>query len=178
MTTDYITPTEAAELIDALPYEYKPILRIAADTGYRIGDICAMKWSDIDWEEQNVTLVEEKTGKERTAGLCPSLLEHLQKHKNRQSLFEVYVFPGNPKSHVNRATVWRWVKKTWGLLYPDSERVISPHSLRKMYAVEQRKRGKSIWDIKTDLNHERDDVTIKYAFADMLGQQPERYTPT
>lgn len=180
MVSDYITEAEAAELIDALPYEYKAIVATAAETGFRIGDLCRARWSDIDFAEQTLTLSEDKTDKVRTVAVSPKLLGVLTRQRNRQSIFETYCYPTvqQPCKPVSRSTVWRWIKRTWGLLHPESERQISPHSLRKLYAVRQRLAGKSLYDIKCDLNHERDDVTIKYAFADMLGTQEPRYTTT
>ncbi len=40
MRSDYVYPQEADELIAGLPYEYRQIVLAAAETGFRIGDIC------------------------------------------------------------------------------------------------------------------------------------------
>lgn len=168
MTTDYITPQEADELIAALPIEHSCIVIAAAETGFRIGDLCKAKWSDYDLTERTLTLREEKTGKQRTVTVPPRLEVALGSQRKRQSMFEVFMFPGKPYHPVSRSTVWRWVVRTWEFLHKDDKRTISPHSFRKMYAVEQRKDGKELWEIQLDLNHERIDTTIKYAFADLL----------
>ena len=178
MRTDYITPQECDELIFALPQEYRPIVICAAETGFRIGDLCAAMWSAYDNEEQTLTLIEEKTGKVRTAAVTPRLKIALEAQRARQSCFEVFMFPGRDACKpVSRSTVWRWIKRTWDHLYADSKRVISPHSLRKMYAVERRKSGAEIWEIQQDFNHDRDSTTIRYAFADILGREPRYIIP-
>ena len=173
MRTDYITPQECDELILALPKEYRPIVICAAETGFRIGDLCRALWSDYDPNEQTLTLVEEKTGKERTVAVSPRLKSALDGQRARQSCFEVYIFPGRDAFRpVSRTTVWRWITRTWEHLYPDSDRVISPHSMRKMYAVERRKDGEQLWEVQHDFNHDRESTTIQYFFADILGKEP------
>lgn len=174
MKTDYITPQEADELIAALPIEHSAIVIAAAETGFRIGDLCKAQWTDYDEAEMTLTLKEEKTGKWRTAGVSPRLKQALQGQRGRQPIFEIYIFPGKPYHPVSRSTIWRWVVRTWEFLHKDEDRTISPHSFRKMYAVEQRLNGKELWEIKQDLNHDREDTTIKYAFADMLSSKAYR----
>lgn len=177
MRTDYITPQECDELIAALPKEYRPIVICAAETGFRIGDLCRAKWTAYDEAEQTLTLVEEKTGKVRTAGVTPRLRMALDGQRARQTAFEKYIFPGRePCKPVSRSTVWRWITRTWSWLHDDSQRVISPHSMRKMYAVERRKAGAEIWEIRDDFNHDRESTTIQYAFADILGRGEGKYT--
>lgn len=173
MTSDYITPQECDDLILALPQEYRPIVICAAETGFRIGDLCRAMWTDYDIQEQTLTLVEDKTGKVRTAAVTPRLKMALEAQRARQSCFEIYIFPGRDMCKpVSRVTVWRWIKRTWAHMFPGNERIISPHSMRKMYAVERRKSGAEIWEIQQDFNHDRDSTTIKYAFADILGREP------
>lgn len=169
MKTDYINPTEADELILSLPQEYRTIVRLAAESGFRIGDICTARWEDYDRDERTLTLKEDKTNKIRTAAVTDRMYLDLALQRLRVPEKERYIFPGrDPGTHVNRCTVWRWVTRTWAWLHSDDERTISPHSLRKMYAVRLLASGKSLGYIRRDLNHDRIDTTMLYAFADHI----------
>jgi integrase len=48
----------AAKLVAAetLDYRYSVALRVVAATGMRRGEVCALRWSNIDWEESTLTI--------------------------------------------------------------------------------------------------------------------------
>ena len=176
MTSDYISRADVNELVSRLPYEYRAIVRAAADTGYRVGDLCAAKVGDYDLEENNITIVEEKTGKQRTVE-CEGDLALLCARRAMQTHDEgAPLFVNHLGRKFSRVSVWRWIVNTWETMHPDDGRVISPHSFRKHYAVARRLDGWSVSQIMADLNHDRPSTTLLYAFADHLSE--DRYTPT
>lgn len=171
MKSDYLSNEEAAELIAALPYEYRSIIVLAIETGFRIGDLCAAKAYSVDLTERTLMLCEQKTKKWRTVELTNKALKALQGYAPelaKKLLLQKYLFEREPLTGMSRQTVWRWVNKEWARLHKDEKRTISPHSFRKLYAVNKRQAGVSLADIKRDLNHERIETTMLYALADLL----------
>lgn len=185
MKSDYVYPEEADELIAAMPYEYRAVVIAAAETGFRIGDLCKARACDYNPAEGTIQLREQKTGKIRISSVTPRL-EHALLGTDGKGLerwaWKVYLFEHDGHKPISRATVWRWVTRTWARLHQGENRNITPHSLRKMYAVDRRQNGWSLQDIRIDLNHERIETTLIYAFADVLHQAEidgtnGRYTP-
>lgn len=171
MKSDYLTAQEADELVAALPYEYRPIVIAAIETGYRIGDLCAARAHMFDPHERTLIIKEQKTGKYRTVEVSNRLLLAMQGFApdlEKKLLFQKYLFEREPYVGMCRQTVWRWVTRTWERLHKGEQRSISPHSFRKLYAVNKRLHGASLADIKRDLNHDRIETTMVYALADML----------
>lgn len=171
MKSDYLSNEEAAELIAALPYEYRSIIVLAIETGFRIGDLCAAKAYSVDLSERTLMLCEQKTKKWRTVELSNKALKALQGYAPelaKKLLLQKYLFEREPLTGMSRQTVWRWVNKEWARLHKDEKRTISPHSFRKLYAVNKRQAGVSLADIRRDLNHERIETTMLYALADLL----------
>lgn len=174
MTSDYITREFFNWLVDALPAKYRAICETAAATGFRIGDLCDAPRGAWDCKTNTLTLVEEKTGKTRSVIIDEgsaayfTLLMHVMRWDNdgadRQYLFQQ---PNGRK--FNRTAVWKQVRQAaaWNKISTDAS-VISPHSFRKLYAVEQREKGKTLVEVQRDLNHASPDVTIRYYYADML----------
>ena len=171
MKSDYISQQESENLIQAIPYEYRGVLVAAAETGFRVGDLCKARACDFDPREGTITLREQKTGKIRVSSVTPKLrraLEGLDGKGIERMANKTYLFEHNGRKPISRSTVWRWVTRTWERLHDGEDRNITPHSFRKLYAVNKRKAGATLAEIQFDLNHERVETTMLYAFADLL----------
>lgn len=179
MKSDYLTADEAEQLIAALPYEYRPIIVAAVETGFRVGDLCAAKAYAVDLKERTLMLQEQKTKKWRTVELSNKMLNAIQGFApdlEKKLLMQKYLFEREPFTGISRQTVWRWVTRTWDRIHKGEGRNISPHSFRKLYAVNKRLRGASLADIKRDLNHDRIETTMVYALADLLHEAETQET--
>ena len=86
---------DAAQQLDPVK---AALLVVAAMTGARRGELCALKWSDVDWERRTLTIVRSltitpdvtiegttKTKKSRTISLGAMGVEHLRTHRERCS---------------------------------------------------------------------------------------------
>lgn len=167
MKSDYLSYMEVTELAEALPLPYRKLVYIAAGTGYRIGDLCAAKSGDYDPATHTLRIVEEKTGKLRSVtptqiALTDILLCTWTVDKDKPLIRS---FDGKP---LTRKTAWRWIKKAWAGLHPYDARQISPHSLRKAYAVYRRKLGYTLGEVQRDLGHDNISTTILYYYADVI----------
>lgn len=127
----------------------------------RISDCLALQSKDL--ERERFTIKEKKTGKRKKVRLSPELRREL-----RSVCGETYVFPGrnDPEKHRTRQAVYKDIRRACKALRISG--TISPHSLRKHYAVELLRQGRSLDEVKEALNHSSDIVTMLYAMADMV----------
>ena len=80
-TADYLIWSDAMNLIRKLAkdgnYKMSLLVAIACFTGLRISDILSLRWWQILGVEE-FTIIEKKTGKQRTIRLNPQLQQHIQ----------------------------------------------------------------------------------------------------
>ena len=80
-TADFLRWDEAMNLIRKLAkdgnYKMSLLIALGCFTGLRISDILALRWNQILYAEE-FTIIEKKTGKQRTLRLNPQLQKHIQ----------------------------------------------------------------------------------------------------
>ena len=80
-TADYLVWSDAMNLIRKLAkdgnYKMSLLIALGCFTGLRISDILALRWNQILYTEE-FTIIEKKTGKQRTLRLNPQLQKHIQ----------------------------------------------------------------------------------------------------
>ena len=80
-TADYLVWSEAMNLIRKLAkdenYKMSLLIALGCFTGLRISDILALRWNQILGVDE-FTIIEKKTGKQRTLRLNPQLQKHIQ----------------------------------------------------------------------------------------------------
>lgn len=145
------------------------ITAVLADTGFRIDDVMHTRvWQ---WLGETITLIERKTGKARTVRLACDARERLKAAFAGAHPFR-YAFPAlrrvsGGRGKMHRSTYWRHfvaAVKRAGF----GGRGITPHSLRKLYAVELLQKCGSLAAVMRDLNHSKAEITMIYAFADKV----------
>ena len=79
-TADFLVWSDAMNLIRKLAkdgnYKMSLLIALGCFTGLRISDILALRWSQILYTEE-FTIIEKKTGKQRTLRLNPQLQKHI-----------------------------------------------------------------------------------------------------
>ena len=80
------------------------------------------------------------------------------------------VFEGriDPKRPRTRQAVYKDIKRACRLFRLPTALQISPHSARKIYAVDQYHKSGDLKRVQRLLNHETEAVTMVYAMADQL----------
>lgn len=161
MRTDYAPKGEILHILASLSPENRLACEISLATGLRINDVLALKTEKV--KKQRFTIREEKTGKTRTIRLPTDLYK-----RALNCCGQHYVFEGrlNGRTHRTRQAVFKDLKKAcrnFGLKLN-----IAPHSLRKVYAVEEYLKSGSLKKVQKLLNHESEAVTLLYAMADEL----------
>lgn len=88
------TPQEMHRLLNEAPAPWCDIVAVSFYLGgLRIGDVCAMRWDAVNWEREEVTLIEEKTKRRRRLPIIPALLDVLKRMRYAQGQQEEYLFP-------------------------------------------------------------------------------------
>lgn len=110
------------------PSDFLP-LSVSLETGLRIGDVLRLKHSDI--KNGHIYFTAQKTGKLGRASISKLLGVQLRKSNG-----SVYCFPGrDPRKPLSRQAVWQRVKRACAKAGIDPSG-ISPHSMRKVFAVD------------------------------------------
>jgi len=114
----------------------------------------------------SLTTTEQKTGKVSTKDITPRLREQLL-----QQCGSIYVFEGRNdyRKHRTRQAVYNDLKRAAKRFNLKIE--LSPHSLRKNYAVYLKRQGMPLSDIQKQLNHTSLETTLIYALSDELAQK-------
>lgn len=166
MTVEYLLEKEVDKVLGILMPSNRLVMRVVLHTGLRISDALNLKTAQL---APRFWVKEQKTGKKRMIGLPASLLNDI-----RQEAGDYWAFPGrDPKKHRTRQAVWYDIKRA-AAAYRLPQNV-GTHSLRKVYAVELRKKYGSIERVRRALNHSSDAVTLIYAMADAAYAQKYKF---
>jgi site-specific recombinase XerD len=135
----------------------RTIYQLMIGTGQRIGDCCAMKWSDFDGEFMSV--VQEKTGTKIDI-YCPS---RLKKHLQNLRKSGTYILAKNLTQHIGKRQVQKeieLVREQIGVM-SGSNRLV-PHGWRYNAATELADAGVDIKDIQAVTGHKTLTMVQKY----------------
>jgi len=134
------------------------VCRVCVSTGLRVGDVVTLRTSQLG---PQFWITEAKTKKRRRVNLTQQLLAEL-----RAQAGEVWVFESkkDPSKHRTRQAVWWDVKRAAkAFRLPQN---VAPHSLRKVYAVEQLAKSRGdLHKVQRALNHADESTTAIYAMA-------------
>lgn len=131
---------------------------VSLETGLRIGDVVKLRKANL--QADGLHYKAQKTGKNGVASISKALREELQKRRGKW----VFPSPYKPGQHLTRQCAWARIKtacKRAGV-NPDG---VSPHSLRKVFAVELY-REKGFKAVQEALQHNNSATTEIYSFAD------------
>lgn len=168
MRSEWVPKGEIEKVLAALEGENRLALEISLATGLRIGDVLALKTDKI---KRRFSIKEEKTGKTRNVYLPKELLERCLRIAGRY-----YVFEGrfDPRKHRTRQAVFKDLQKAAAAFRVKKH--ISPHSMRKIFAVDYYTKCVDIKKVQHLLNHSYEGVTYLYAMADCLDKRKKCLT--
>lgn len=165
-----LTPMEINKLIEAEPsFKYKTLFRLAIFSGARQGELLGLKWSDVDWANNQIHIqrtynnqawydVKTETSNRRI-DLGPSMMAELKKWKIACPPCNLnLVFPngvGGPINHNNMVNRY---------FEPALKKAKIPrirwHDLRHTYASLLIEQGENIKYIQNQLGHSSPTVTL------------------
>lgn len=161
MKSRYIEKNELRELMNVLPKKASLPFEVSLATGLRIGDVLKIRNTDID-KQGVLHYVSEKCSKCGFVQLSPDIVKRLKVNANGKD----FCFPSSrsKSGHLTRQAAWKRLKVACdrACLLSDG---VSPHSMRKVFAVNLYK-TQGIDAVKKALQHERTDTTQIYALAD------------
>lgn len=159
MKADYYFRREVEHILAALMPANRLACEVSLATGLRIGDVLALKTAAL---AQRMTVQEEKTGKNRRIRLTNDLYARLLRQAGR-----TWVFPHrlDGKKHRTRQAVYKDLRRVRDLMRLKVN--LSPHSMRKIYAVDEFHRDGDLKRVQKLLNHSSEAVTMIYAMADL-----------
>lgn len=153
------------ENIRAILTALTPKNRLACEVswryGLRIGDVLALKTDDV--KKGRFSIREEKTGKIRRITLDKELQARLLSVAGK-----VYVFESRTDwtKHRTRQAVYKDIVRAAKIFRLKG---VTPHSLRKAYAVQKYHAfGDDIKRVQKLLNHSSEAVTMIYVLSDMV----------
>jgi integrase len=163
---NYIEPEKLNELLTKMMPPNALALRVSLHTGLRIDDVLAIKTEQIK-RSARITVREKKTGKSRRVYLPMAMRCELMSASG-----SLYAFPARVRSdsHRTRQAVYLDLKRACKALKIDPAHV-SPHSVRKTYAVKLYERVGSLEAVQARLKHTNPAVTVLYALADKLRER-------
>ncbi len=77
MLVRYLTAEQESTLLEQLPFQYRPVVQIAINTGLRQGELLQLTWRDIDWNAGILTVQETKAGDKRRMPMNSTVLSVL-----------------------------------------------------------------------------------------------------
>lgn len=167
MRTEWLPKGEMEVLLRALSPENRLACEISLATGLRINDVLALTPEKV--RKQRFTLREEKTGKTRRIRLPAELVARALALSGQHYIFEHRL---NGRRHRTRQAVFKDLKKAcanFGI-----KKNIAPHSLRKIYAVEEYELTGDLKKVQKLLNHSNEAVTMLYAMANSVRKKRQK----
>jgi len=177
------TVEEVQDILDAVeqePLKWKVFLRLLIDTGVRRGEACALRWKDIDFEENTITIAGNlcytkakgvywttpKNGRTRTIDVDPevtALLRQLRSEQAEKAISQWVFSQENSPEPMNPQTPTRYFQK-FGKRYNIKD--FHPHKLRHTSASLAITNGADVVSVSQRLGHSDPAVTLrKYAHA-------------
>lgn len=141
------------------------ILEVSLSTGLRLSDVLALKTQTI---KKQCTIQEQKTGKKKRVYFSEELLERMLMQAGSIYVFEHRL---DRRKHKTRQAVWKDLNRSMEYFRIPKKLVVSPHTCRKVYAVEMFKKSGDIKKVQSLLNHSSEGVTAIYVMADILTER-------
>ena len=161
MRSEWLPKGEIVHLLAALKPENRLACEISLFTGLRINDVLSLTPEKV--RKQRFTIKEEKTGKTRAVRLPNELYERAMACSGQHYVFEHRL---NGRKHRTRQAVYKDLKRVASAFGIKEQ--ISPHSLRKVYAVEEFASCGDLKRVQKLLNHSSEAVTLLYAMANLV----------
>ena len=162
MRSEWVRPRDVGLLLGLLTPPNRLICRVSLACGLRVGDVVALTREQV--ANPRAWITERKTGKRRRLALGGELRRDILAQAGGTWAFEG---GRNPDKHRTRQAVWADLRRAArALRLPEH---VSPHSMRKCYAVDLMERTGDLQRVQMALAHDDQATTLLYALADRLG---------
>lgn len=158
---EYVPRDELGHVYAALMPANRLACQVSEVTGLRIGDVLSLRTEQLR-KGQRLTVRESKTGKGKRIYLPRRLYDEVMAQAGAAWVFES---PRDSSKHRTRQAVWADIKRAAAAFRLRQN--VGPHSLRKVYAVDQWERSGDLGKVGKALNHSpwHPETTMIYAMA-------------
>lgn len=164
MRSDFVEKDVLSHVLFALTEPNRLVCRVCLETGLRVDDALSLPVTVLD--KSTFTITEQKTGKRKKCRLSEGLKADL-----RCVCGDVYIFPHrlDQNKHRTRQAVYVDLKRVCKFFRVKEN--VTPHTMRKAYAVDMMRRYGDLRRVAEALNHEPNSlVTMLYALADAISK--------
>ena len=170
---DFLSFEEAPRLMAAADTEWRTMITVALTSGLRLGELIALRWSDVDLPNGQLTVNQAtyrgvtdlpKGGRTRVVDLPAPTVALLKAHQAETRLKGLYVFPqvdGNQLREAQCRCPLERALKAAGITRDVG--IIGWHDLRHTYASHLAMLGVPIGTIQQLLGHSSLEMTQRYA---------------
>ncbi len=166
----FLTHAEADLLLEALKKKSGQVHNqsiLAVFCGLRFGDIAGLKWSDIDFDNEIIHIIDPKSRDSRQVYMTKNVKQMLLSlQETGPTDMNTLIFPdtkGKRQAHISRTfyEVVKDLKFNEGVT--DKRKKFSFHNLRHTFASWLAIQGTSLYEIKELLGHKSIEMTERYA---------------
>ena len=151
------------------------MILLAARYGLRIGDIRTLKLTDVDFNTNQIHIIQQKTSKPLTLDLLPdvgwALIDYLKFGRPQASAAEIFLRHAHPYGPLGESDNMGYVIRQYavaaGIRKNAEKERHSFHMLRYSLASDLIQQGISLTTISGILGHSQLSVTSKYTQLDM-----------
>ena len=173
------TPEEIQKLLEVIDRtnnigkrDYAMIL-LAILLGMRAGDICALKFRNLDWKSKLITYTQQKTGKVNTLPILPeigdAIIDYLKNGRIESDCDNIFVKHQHPYGAISASTTLGCSIKRYmgyaGLKIKDRK---ATHSLRHTLASSLLYEQTPLMTISNVLGHFNQRATVGYIKVDII----------
>jgi integrase len=165
---DFLSEDECSLLVNSAQGIYRDMIILALGTGLRFGELVALKWEDVDFKNNEITvsrsLVEgilgsTKSNRIRRIPMTDSVVESLKGLKKENG----FVFTNRNENPVVRRTCVRVLRRA---CREAGIRNIGWHVLRHTFASHLAQAGANLVAVQNLLGHSEIRTTMRYAHID------------
>lgn len=163
MRSDFVERDILGHVLFALTEPNRLACRVSLETGLRIDDVLSLSVGVL--AQKSFTVIEKKTGKKKKCRLSEGLKRDL---KHISGTFFIFPHRTDQNRHRTRQAVYSDIKRASKLFRVKDN--ITPHTMRKAYAVDLMRKYKDLNRVNQALNHDKGylGTTMIYALADIL----------
>ena len=155
----YLLPKELARLVSCAVGHLKAMIILAAFTGMRKGEIFSLKWAQVDFEREIITLLATNTkdGEPREVPILGPVADALSELPRHIGSDYVFVNPDTGKPYTD-------IKKAWHTALRKAKiEDFRFHDLRHTFSSHLKQNGVELKDIGKILGHSSTEMTQRYA---------------
>lgn len=108
VTREAFSVTELRELVNGADAFLQPLVIAGASTGLRKGDLCRLRWSEVDLKAGMIVCKTGKTGALARVPLLPGFRDYLQARRPADAKPDAYIFPEQAAMYAANPTGLSW----------------------------------------------------------------------